>query len=125
MQEAIDMFHVLGVRVASGSRFLGWFVGEKSLTADFVSNKVKVWCNYIQELSDVNIVKPQALFAALARSLQFEWNHIHRVVLECGSLFAFLHHTINSIFYPALFGGAVSEQETALFPSLLVLEVCV
>jgi len=37
------MFHDLGVKVVSGSQFLGGFVGEKSLAADFVSNKVMVW----------------------------------------------------------------------------------
>jgi len=115
MQEATDMFHDLGVRVVSGSRFLGGFVGEKSLAADFVSSKVKVWCNCIQQLSDVATVEPQASFAALAGSLQFEWNHIQQVVPECGSLFAPLQHAINSIFYLALFGGTVSEQEIALF----------
>jgi len=85
------------------------------LAADFLSNKVKAWCNCIQQLSDVAIVEPQASFVAMARSLQFEWNHIQWVVPECGSLFAPLQHAINSIFYPALFGGAVSEQEIALF----------
>jgi len=125
MQEETDMFHDLGVRLVSGSRLLEGFVGEKSLAADFVSNKVKVWRNCIQQFSDVTIVEPQASFTALARSLQFEWNHIQWVVLECRSLFAPLQHAINSIFYPALFGGAISEQEIALFPSLLVLEVWV
>jgi len=115
MPEATDMFHDLGVRVVSGSWFLGGFVGEKSLAADFVSNKVKVWYNYIQQLCDVAIVEPQASFAALARSPQFVWNHIQRVVLECGSLFAPLQHAINSIFYPALVRGGVSEQEITLF----------
>ena len=115
LQKANDLFHDLGVRVVTGSRFLGGFVGERSLAADFVSNKVKVWCNCIQQLSDVALVEPQASFAALARSLQFEWNHIQRVIPECGTLFAPLQHAINSIFYPALFGGAVSEQEIALF----------
>jgi len=69
MQETTDMFHDLGVRVVSGSRFLGEFVGKKSLAADFVSNKVKLWCNCIQQLLDVVIVEPQASFAAFARSL--------------------------------------------------------
>jgi len=114
-QEAIDMFHDLSVKVVSVSRFLGGYVGEKSLAADFVSNKVKVWYNCIQQLSDVTIAEPQASFAALARSLQFKWNHIQRVVPECESLFAPLQHAINSIFYLAFFGGAVSEQEIAFF----------
>ena len=90
-------------------------MGERSLAADFVSNKVRVWCECIQSLSDVAIGEPQASFAALARSLQFEWNHIQQVIPECGTLFASLQHAINSIFYPSLFGGTVSENEIALF----------
>ena len=115
LERANDLFHDLGVSVVTGSRFLGGFVGEQSLAADFVSNKVGVWCKCIQSLSDVAIDEPQALFAALARSLQFEWNHIQWVIPECGTLFAPLQHAINSIFYPSLFGGAVSEKEIALF----------
>ena len=66
------LFHDLGVSVVTSSWFLGGFVGEQSLAADFVSNKVKVWCDCIQQLSVVAIVEPQASFAALARSLWFE-----------------------------------------------------
>jgi len=60
-QEATDMFHDLDVKVVSGSWFLGGFVGEKSLAADFASNKVKVWCNCIEKLSEVAIVEPHLL----------------------------------------------------------------
>ena len=115
LERASDLFRDLGISVVTGSRFLGGFVGERSLAADFVSNKVRVWCECIQSLSDVAISEPQASFAALARSLQFEWNHIQRVIPECGTLFAPLLHAINSIFYPSLFGGTVSENEIALF----------
>ena len=115
LERASDLFHDLGVRVVTGSRFLGGFVGEQSLVADFVSNKVRVWCKCLQSLSDVAICEPQASFAALARSLQLEWNHTQQVIPECGTLFAPLQHTINSIFYPSLFGGTVSETEIALF----------
>ena len=61
LQRARDLFHDLGVKVVTGSRFLGGFVGERSLAADFVSEKVKIWCNCIQQLSDVAIIEPQAL----------------------------------------------------------------
>ena len=33
-------------------------MGEQSLAADFVSNKVRVWCKCIQSLSDVAIGEP-------------------------------------------------------------------
>ena len=89
-------------------------MGERSLAADFVSNKVRVWCKCIQSLSNVAIGEPQASLTALARSLQFEWNHIQRVIPECGTLFVPLQHAINSTFYPSLFGGSVSENKIAL-----------
>ena len=123
LERASDLFCDLGVSVVTGSRFLGGFMGERSFAADFVSDKVRVWCECIQSLSDVAIGEPQASFAALASSLQFKWNHIQWVIPECGTLFAPLQHAINSIFYPSLFGGAVSENEITLFPSLLVLVV--
>ena len=85
------------------------------MAADFVSEKVKIWCNCIQQLSDVPITEPQAAFAALTRSLQFEWNHIQWMIPDCGTLFSPLQCAIDSIFYPALFGGAVSKREVALF----------
>ena len=48
--------------------------------------------------------------------MQFEWNHGQRVIPACATLLAPLQHAINSLFYPALFGAAVSEQELELFP---------
>ena len=60
------------MKVVAGSRFLRGFDDEHSLAADFVSEKVKIWCNCIQQLSDVAITEPQAAFAALTRSLRFE-----------------------------------------------------
>ena len=71
LEKANDLFHDLGVSVVTGSQFLGGFVGNLSLAADFVSNKVGVWCKCIQSLSNIAIDEPQASFAALARSLQF------------------------------------------------------
>ena len=56
LQRERDLFHDLGVKVVIGSRFLGGFVGEHSLASNFVSDKVKTWCNCIQQLSDVAII---------------------------------------------------------------------
>ena len=72
LQKANELFCDLGVKVVTGSKFLGGFVGDKSLAAGFVSDKVKAWCHCIQRLSDVATMEPQASFAALTRSLQFK-----------------------------------------------------
>ena len=73
VQEASALFGDLGIRVVSGGRFLRGYIGESGfLTADFVSEKVRLWSRCVQHLSDVAISQPQAAHAALARSLQFE-----------------------------------------------------
>ena len=76
MGRANYLFCDLGVCVVTNSQFLRGFVGEQTLAADFVFDKVKVWCKNIQGLSEVDRDEPQASFATLTRSLQFEWNHI-------------------------------------------------
>ena len=76
VQEASALFGDLGIRVVSGGCFLGGYICESGLTADFVSNKVQLWSRCVQHLSDVAISQPQAAHAVLARSLQFEWCHL-------------------------------------------------
>ena len=75
MKKANDLFRDLGVRVVTASWFLGGFAGEQSLAADYVPDNVKVWCKE-QSLSEVAKDEPQASFATLPRSLQFDWNHV-------------------------------------------------
>ena len=101
------------MKVVTGSRFLGGFVGEHSMAADFVSEKVKIWCNIIQQLSNVAITKPQASLAALTRSLQFEWNHIQWVIPDGGTLFSPLQCAIDSSF---IWGGCIREGGSSFFP---------
>ena len=115
VEEASALFGDLGIRVVSGGRFLGGYIGESGLTADFVSEKAQLWSRCMQHLSDVAISQLQAAHAALARSLQFEWCHLQRVLPDCATLFTPLQVTLYTQFYPALFDGPVSEYEVRLF----------
>ena len=115
VQQASELFNDLGIKVVSGGRFLGGFVGESGLAAEFVSSKVQIWSRCIQNLSDVATSQPQAAHAALARSLQFEWCHLQRVIPDCANFFAPLREALNTQFYPALLGGPVTEHEVRLF----------
>ena len=63
---ANDLFCDLGIQVVTGSCFLCRFVGDRSLAANFVSEKVVIWCWRVQQLSDIAMSEPQATFAALA-----------------------------------------------------------
>ena len=47
IQQASELFADLGIKVVSGGRFLGGFIGEKTLAAEFVSSKVQLWCHCV------------------------------------------------------------------------------
>ena len=115
VQQASALFSDLGNKIVSGRRFLGGFIGEPSLVANFVSDKVQLWSRCVQRLSDVATSQPQAAHAALARSLQFEWCHLQRVIPDSANFFTPLQDALNVVFYPILLGGSVSEHEVHLF----------
>ena len=115
VQQASALFSDLGIKIMSGGRFLGGFIGKPSLVANFVSDKVQLWSRCVQRLSDVATSQPQAAHAALARSLQTEWCHLQRVISDSANFFTPLQDALNDVFYPILFGGSVSEHEVRLF----------
>ena len=87
VNQATSMFSDLGIKVVSGSRFLGGFVGEHSMASDYVTQKVKMWVDCVKRLSDVAKLQPQAAHAAVSRSLQFEWSFLQRVIPDCATAF--------------------------------------
>ena len=76
VNQATSMFSDLGIKVVSGSCFLGGFVGERSMPDAYVVQKVRMWVDCVQHLSDVAKVQPQAAHAAVSRSQQFEWSFL-------------------------------------------------
>ena len=111
VQRASALFGNLGIRVVFRGRFLGGFIGESNLAAEFVSSKVQLWSRCVRILSDIVDSQPQAVHAALTRSLQFEWCHLQRVMPDIAGFFAPLRKVLNDLFYPTLLGGPVSEHE--------------
>ena len=66
-------------------------------------------------LAEAAELYPQAAFAALSKSLQFQWSYMQRVVPNWESCFEILRNALNDIFWPALFQGTVSDSEKKLF----------
>ena len=88
VQQASALFSDLGLIVVSGGHFLVGFIRKPSLVANFVSDKVQLWSRFVKRLSDVATSQPQAAHAALTRSLQFEWCHLHRVIPDSGNFYS-------------------------------------
>jgi hypothetical protein len=112
---AESLFVPLGVKVVTGQRFLGGYIGDKEGRQIFVSKKIVEWCNYVEQLANVAKTQPQCAFASLTKSLQFEWAYIQNVVVDCQDLFSPLESMITEKFLPALFQSPISSLERTLF----------
>ena len=73
---AKSAFQNVGVKVVTGHRFLGGVVGEREFCVQFVREKVDVWVDCVDKLSQAAIKAPQAAFASLTKSLQCEWDFL-------------------------------------------------
>ena len=62
---ADSLFSDVGVKVVTGHRFLGGFVGEEDVGVEFVEKKVEFWMLCINCLADAAKSQPQAAFTSL------------------------------------------------------------
>ena len=89
------LFGELGIKIVSGHRFLGGFVGEKDEVHDFVLEKVTTWTSGVIKLAEAAEFYPQAAFAALSKSMQFQWSYLQRVLPDCDSCFEVLCNALS------------------------------
>ena len=85
--KAKSMFQHLGIKVVNGYRFLGGFIGDHESTKQFLDNKITGWVNNLLKLSIAAESQPQAAFAALSKSMQFEWFYLQRILPSCEEAF--------------------------------------
>ena len=77
--------------------------------------KVTTWTSGVNKLAEAAEFFPQAAFAALSKSMQFQWSYLQRVVPDCDSCFEVLCNALNDIFWPAVLQGTISDSEKKLF----------
>ena len=115
--EAKSMLQHLGIKVVNGYRYLGGFIGDRETTKQFLDNKITGWVimNNLVKLSKVAESQPQADFAALSKSMQFEWSYLQRILPSCEEAFTPIWNTLYQYFWPAIFEGTISDLEKQLF----------
>ncbi len=112
---AKDLFGDIGVHVTTSHRLLGGHIGSDEGKEQYVRQKVEFWAESVTRLGDLAIKQPQDAYAALTKSLAFEWLFLQRVVPNCGPQFAPLEEAIAEKFLPKLFGVEVSIQDRGLY----------
>ena len=69
------------------------------------------WANSIVKLSNVAEFQPQAAFAALAKSVQFEWSYVQRILPNFDEEYITIQEAMSEKFWPAVFAGTISIQD--------------
>ena len=112
--QADNIFRDLGIKVVTGQRFLGGFIGTASDVECWLQGKIASWVAAVEKMSHVAIHEPQAAFVAFSKSIQNEWLFIQRVVSNCQLAFTSLSDAIKIHFLPSLFGSSLNDLELSL-----------
>ena len=76
---ATEYFRGMGMKIVTGSRYLGGFVGERGTERKWVKTKVEGWAESVKMFTGVAHKHPQSVYAGLQKSLQQEWAFVQWV----------------------------------------------
>ena len=71
-----DFFRGMGIKLVTGSGYLGGFVGDREAKDSWLSEKVQGWTELVKKLSVVARNHLQSTYAGLQTSLQQEWSFV-------------------------------------------------
>ena len=60
----------MGMKIVTGIRYLGGFVGDRSAEDSWLEEKVQGWTELVKTLEEVARKHPQSAYAGLQKSLQ-------------------------------------------------------
>ena len=113
--EAERLFSDIGIQICTSSRILGGHVGSSTGRKEYIQQKVLSWVHHVDCLAEAAGSQPQDAYAALTKSLSFEWTFVQRVVQECGDLFEPVEEIICDKFLPQLLGSEFTPEDHAVF----------
>ena len=116
---AEEHFRGLGIRVVTGHRYLGGFLGDMAAEREWVEKKVQGWKESVRILEGVALKHPKSAYAGLQKSLQQEWVFVQRVTPGVGAAFGPVEEALQEVFVPDLFRGlseGLLTQENTRLP---------
>ena len=94
-------------------------MGSSTGRNEYIQQKVLSWVHRVDCLSEATGSQPQDAYAALTKSLSFEWTFVQRVAQECGDLFELVEGMICDKFLPQLLGSEFTPEHRAVFALLV------
>ena len=95
----------MGIKVVTGSQYLGVFVGDRSANDIWLEEKVQVWTELVKTLLGVAYNHLLSSYAVLQKLLQQEWALVQRVTPNIRDVFGLVEQALWDAFMPALFQG--------------------
>ena len=106
---ALDRFDF---RYQEGARYVGGFIGTAAAQKAWLAPKIDEWVEGIKALALIARNYPQAAYAGLSKSLQAEWQYMHRVIDDVGAHFGPIEDALATVFLiPALLGGRTDGDQ--------------
>ena len=105
VSQAEEHFQGLGIRVVTGHRYLGGYIGDKEAEGRWLAENIKEWTESVEILAGVSPKHPQSAYAVLQKSLQQKWVFVQQVTPGVGDAFGLVETALKETFVPALFEG--------------------
>ena len=99
----------MGLRVVTGSRYRGGFIGDPVTEKSWLNEKVKGWTNSVEVLIGVARRYPQTTYACLQKSLHQEWDFSSASPKASGGDFHPVKEALQKYSPLALFWGATAK----------------
>ena len=74
-----EHFRSLGIRLLTGHRYLGGYIGDGEAEKEWLREKRQGWTESAKILAGVALKHPQSAYAGLQKSLHQEWAFVQRV----------------------------------------------
>ena len=110
----------MGIKVVTGSRYLGGFIGEGEAQKRWLEGKVAGWADSVETLTGVSRKHLQSAYSGLQKPLQQEWEFLQRVTPGVCDAFGLVHKALMETFLPDLFYGLVQGAPERGVPHLAV-----
>ena len=84
----------MGIKVVTGSCYLGVFVGDRAAEDSWLAAKVQGWTKTVKTLSAVAHKHPQSAYAGLHKAFQQEWAFMQWVTPGIGYAFGLVEQAL-------------------------------
>ena len=111
LQEAASaLFSDTGVRICTGRKYLGAFIGDDFGKRQYLQSKCEKFSNMVDKISTTAQSEPHAAYSGYVLSLQRKWGYLQHVLNAEDAIFDSLEIAVNTKFVTSLFKGPVETD---------------